>query len=59
MEFVREGDVLYITKLYRLAKSIIDLHNTAKVLEKKMFISKYYIKTLIQHLQQVDCYLQC
>lgn len=35
MDFVREGDVLYITKLDRLARSVIDLHNTAKVLQEK------------------------
>ncbi len=49
MDFIRDGDVLYITKLDRLSRSVIDLHN----------IAKSYIKTLIQHLQQVDCYLQC
>ena len=27
MGFVREGDVLYITKLDRLARSLINLHN--------------------------------
>lgn len=35
MDFVREGDVLYITKLDRLARSVIDLHNIVKFLEKK------------------------
>jgi DNA invertase Pin-like site-specific DNA recombinase len=35
MEFLREGDVLYITKLDRLARSVIDLHNTAKFLQNK------------------------
>ncbi len=35
MDFVREGDVLYITKLDRLARSVIDLHNIAKFLESK------------------------
>jgi len=35
MDFVREGDVLYITKLDRLARSVIDLHNIAKFLENK------------------------
>jgi DNA invertase Pin-like site-specific DNA recombinase len=35
MDFVREGDVLYITKLDRLARSVIDLHNTAKFLQNK------------------------
>ncbi|WP_226896503.1 recombinase family protein [Poseidonibacter ostreae] len=33
MDFVREGDVLYITKLDRLARSVIDLHNIAMFLE--------------------------
>jgi DNA invertase Pin-like site-specific DNA recombinase len=27
MDFLREGDVLYITKLDRLARSLINLHN--------------------------------
>jgi len=35
MDFIREGDVLYITKLDRLARSVIDLHNIAKNLEDK------------------------
>ena len=35
MEFVREGDVLYITKLDRLARSVIDLRNIAKFLQNK------------------------
>ena len=35
MGFVREGDVLYITKLDRLARSVIDLHNIAKFLQNK------------------------
>ena len=35
MDFVREGDVLNITKLDRLARSVIDLHNIAKFLENK------------------------
>jgi DNA invertase Pin-like site-specific DNA recombinase len=35
MDFVREGDVLFITKLDRLARSVIDLHNIAKSLEDK------------------------
>ena len=35
MDFVREGDVLYITKLDRLARSVIDLHNIAKFLQDK------------------------
>jgi len=35
MDFVREGDVLYITKLDRLARSVIDLHNIAKFLQNK------------------------
>ena len=35
MDFVREGDVLFITKLDRLARSVIDLHNIAKFLEDK------------------------
>lgn len=33
MDFVREGDVLYITKLDRLARSVIDLHNISKHLQ--------------------------
>lgn len=36
MGFVREGDVLYITKLDRLARSVIDLHNIAKFYKIKM-----------------------
>ena len=35
MDFLREGDVLYITKLDRLARSVIDLHNIAKFLQNK------------------------
>jgi len=35
MDFVREGDVLFITKLDRLARSVIDLQNIAKFLEDK------------------------
>jgi len=35
MDFVREGDVLYITKLDRLVRSVIDLHNIAKFLQNK------------------------
>ena len=35
MEFIREGDVLFITKLDRLARSVIDLQNIAKFLEEK------------------------
>ena len=35
MDFIREGDVLYITKLDRLARSVIDLHNIAKFLQDK------------------------
>lgn len=35
MDFIREGDVLYITKLDRLARSVIDLHNIVKFLQDK------------------------
>jgi len=35
MEFLKEGDVFYITKLDRLARSVIDLHNIAKFLQNK------------------------
>jgi DNA invertase Pin-like site-specific DNA recombinase len=35
MDFVREGDILFITKLDRLARSVIDLQNIAKSLEDK------------------------
>jgi len=35
MDFVREGDILFITKLDRLARSVIDLQNIAKSLENK------------------------
>ncbi|QSZ43173.1 recombinase family protein (plasmid) [Sulfurimonas aquatica] len=35
MEFIREGDVLFITKHDRLARSVIDLQNIAKFLEDK------------------------
>jgi DNA invertase Pin-like site-specific DNA recombinase len=35
MDFVREGDILLITKLDRLARSVIDLQNIAKFLEDK------------------------
>jgi len=33
--FIREGDVLFVTKLDRLARSVIDLHEFAKYLENK------------------------
>jgi len=35
MDFIREGDVLFITKLDRLARSVIDLQNISKSLEDK------------------------
>ncbi len=35
MSFVRESDVLYITKFDRLARSVIDLRNIAKFLQNK------------------------
>jgi len=35
MDFIRDGDILFITKLDRLARSVIDLHNIAKFLEDK------------------------
>jgi DNA invertase Pin-like site-specific DNA recombinase len=35
MDFIREGDVLFVTKLDRLARSVIDLHKSAKYLEQK------------------------
>ena len=35
MNFIREGDKLFITKLDRLARSVIDLQNIAKFLEDK------------------------
>ncbi len=33
--FIREGDVLFVTKLDRLARSVIDLHEFAKFLQDK------------------------
>jgi len=33
MDFIREGDMLFVTKLDRLARSVIDLHNIAKFLQ--------------------------
>lgn len=33
LDYVREGDVLYVTKLDRLARSVIDLHRIAQQLE--------------------------
>lgn len=33
MDFIREGDVLFVTKLDRLARSVIDLHKIAKFLQ--------------------------
>lgn len=36
MGFVREGDVLYITKLDRLARSVIDLHTLQSFYKIKM-----------------------
>ena len=33
--FIREGDVLFVTKLDRLARSVIDLHEFAKYLQEK------------------------
>ena len=35
MDFIRKGDILFITKLDRLARSVIDLQNIAKFLEDK------------------------
>lgn len=35
MNFIREGDILFITKLDRLARSVVDLQNIAKFLEDK------------------------
>jgi len=35
LEYCREGDVLVVTKLDRLARSMADLHNIAQTLEKK------------------------
>lgn len=35
MDFIREGDVLFVTKLDRLARSVIDLQNFAKYLDDK------------------------
>ena len=35
IEFVREGDVLVVTKLDRLARSVLDLHQIALELERK------------------------
>ena len=57
--FVREGDVLFVTKLDRLARSVIDLHEFAKFLQEKDIGLKYYIKIFIQPLQQEDFSLQC
>lgn len=34
-DFIREGDVLFVTKLDRLARSVIDLQNFAKFLQTK------------------------
>jgi len=33
--FIREGDVLFVIKLDRLARSVIDLHEFAKFLQEK------------------------
>lgn len=35
LEFVREGDALIVTKLDRLARSVLDLHQIAQALEGK------------------------
>ena len=35
MDFLIEGDVLYITKLDRLVRSVIDFHITTKFLQNK------------------------
>ncbi len=35
LDFVREGDVLVVTKLDRLARSVLDLSQTAKLLKAK------------------------
>ena len=35
MNFIREGDILFISKLDRLARSVIDLQNIANFLEDK------------------------
>jgi DNA invertase Pin-like site-specific DNA recombinase len=34
-EFIREGDVVFVTKLDRLARSVVDLHKTANYMEMK------------------------
>lgn len=44
MDFVREGDILFITKLDRLARSVIDLQNITKFLEDKNVIYKEHEK---------------
>ena len=35
LDFVRDGDTVYITKLDRLARNTLDLHNIVDVLDKK------------------------
>ena len=35
MDFVREGDVFVVTKLDRLARSVVDLSNIVRFLEEK------------------------
>ncbi len=35
LDFIREGDVLVVTKLDRLARSVLDLSQTAQLLKAK------------------------
>lgn len=35
LEFVREGDILLVTRLDRIARSVLDLHQIMKLLEEK------------------------
>jgi len=59
LEFVREGDVFIVTKLDRLARSVVDLSNIVQFLEEKdvglvvldqgIDTTNYLWKTSIKH----------
>jgi DNA invertase Pin-like site-specific DNA recombinase len=50
LEYVREGDILVITRLNRLARSTLDLCEIAKTLERK----KVQLKVLDQNIDTSD-----
>ena len=52
LDFVREGDVLVITKLYRMARSVLDLNIIAKKLQDK----QVDLKVLTQEIDTTTIY---